>query len=110
MLKLCFGQLELAERLNSQLKYLCYLPQSESFAFENKQFLNYSAPGSNSGWNIYSVEGEFKRMKLNPKDWRISTVNRNYGVCESYPKNIIVPKVINDNGMNIFFITSNHYR
>ncbi|GMM38427.1 phosphatidylinositol-3-phosphatase [Saccharomycopsis crataegensis] len=64
-----------------------------------------------NSWNIYNIEREFERQGLNFKSlqkddntiqypgqnsWRISTINESYQFCETYSKDIIVPKSISD--------------
>ena len=39
---------------------------------------------------------EFKRMKFDPKIWRLSEVNKKYELCSTYPETVIVPRCIND--------------
>lgn len=50
-----------------------------------------------NGWKIYDFEKEFKRqgVDLNCK-WRVTLLNENYELCETYPKKLIVPESITD--------------
>ena len=47
-------------------------------------------------WHLYSVEAEFKKNFSNNPDWRLSDVNANYTVCQTYPSKIIVPSKVDD--------------
>eukprot|EP00948_MAST-09A_sp_MAST-9A-sp1_P001183 g1183.t1 len=46
----------------------------------------------------FSIDSEWERMKIPPM-WRISTINKNYEFCSSYPKSFIVPKKITDESL-----------
>eukprot|EP01027_Heterolobosea_sp_BB2_P006605 GEZU01009959.1.p1 GENE.GEZU01009959.1~~GEZU01009959.1.p1 ORF type:complete len:339 (+),score=69.02 GEZU01009959.1:502-1518(+) len=60
------------------------------------------------GWKIYSVEKEFKRQGLvfdenvraNLKHanncWRISDINKDFALCDTYPAKLVVPKSLSD--------------
>jgi myotubularin-related protein 3/4 len=42
------------------------------------------------------ISKEFKRMKFDPKLWRVSDLNVKFELCPTYPEYIIVPKAITD--------------
>ena len=46
-------------------------------------------PGTINGWDLYKIEEEIKLQELNLKKYTL--FNNNYKICESYPKNIIIP-------------------
>ncbi|KAM6968633.1 myotubularin-related protein 9 [Tautogolabrus adspersus] len=48
-------------------------------------------------WGLSSTEKLYSQMKELHDRWRVSTVNRGYLVCPSYPPAVIVPKNIDDN-------------
>lgn len=48
------------------------------------------------GWTIYTLEEEFREIKMISNDWRISNVNKDFIVCPTYPEKVIVPKCIED--------------
>lgn len=48
------------------------------------------------GWSAFQVESEFNKLIHFGDDWRISSVNKNFEVCSSYPETVIVPKSITD--------------
>ncbi|CAI5695275.1 myotubularin-related protein 9 isoform X1 [Oreochromis niloticus] len=47
-------------------------------------------------WGLSSPEMHYSQMKELYEKWRLSTVNRDYSVCSSYPPAVIVPKSIDD--------------
>ncbi|XP_068195595.1 myotubularin-related protein 9-like isoform X2 [Antennarius striatus] len=47
-------------------------------------------------WGISSPEQHYKQTKELHNSWRLSSVNRDYSVCPSYPQTVIVPKNIDD--------------
>ncbi|XP_063699904.1 myotubularin-related protein 6 isoform X2 [Culicoides brevitarsis] len=44
-----------------------------------------------AGWDFFRLENEFKRMKVPNSEWTLSTLNQNYELCDTYPKQIYVP-------------------
>ncbi|CAG8555607.1 1044_t:CDS:2, partial [Paraglomus brasilianum] len=51
----------------------------------------------NDGWSVYDPLREFERMGVTKNvAWRFSTVNRNYDLCPSYPRILVVPSKISD--------------
>ncbi|CAF0764908.1 unnamed protein product [Brachionus calyciflorus] len=63
---------------------------SECFAYLHKPLLS-----DNSGWLVYDAEKEYNRMGTGDK-WRLSTINENYKLCETYPKVLCVPSFASD--------------
>ena len=53
------------------------------------------------GWNFYDPKAEFRRQgiseKLPDKGWRITTINKDYSFCDTYPAFLVVPSKISDN-------------
>ncbi|XP_072313561.1 myotubularin-related protein 9 isoform X2 [Eucyclogobius newberryi] len=49
-----------------------------------------------SQWGLSTPEQFFRETKGLTSLWRLSTVNRDYSVCPSYPPSVIVPKCIDD--------------
>jgi hypothetical protein len=39
-----------------------------------------------NGWTIYNPEEEFARMGIPDSHWRLTNVNANYELCETYPR------------------------
>ncbi|XP_055652877.1 myotubularin-related protein 7 isoform X3 [Falco peregrinus] len=44
------------------------------------------------GWKLIDLNEEYNRMGIPNNYWQISDVNRDYGVCDSYPTEVYVPK------------------
>ncbi|PHH62539.1 hypothetical protein CDD81_6925 [Ophiocordyceps australis] len=54
-----------------------------------------------NGWEIYDPRAEFRRQgiseKLPDKGWRITSINKDYTFCDTYPAVLVVPSKISDN-------------
>lgn len=68
------------------------------FAFSHKPLKNEMEC---NGWEFYSPKAEFSRQgiseKLPDKGWRITTINKDYTFCDTYPAFLVVPSNISDN-------------
>ncbi|XP_063771159.1 myotubularin-related protein 9 isoform X2 [Pseudophryne corroboree] len=51
------------------------------------------------GWHSFFPEQEFELLSAETDDWRLSYVNRDFSVCQSYPPIVIVPKSIDDESL-----------
>ncbi|CAG9817959.1 unnamed protein product [Phaedon cochleariae] len=60
------------------------------FAFE------YSETFPENGWTVYEPIAELKRMGVNNDMWKISKINEQYEVCDSYPAVWAVPAQVTD--------------
>jgi len=49
-----------------------------------------------SGWQVYNITTEFKRQGVPDDQWRITKVNEKYGICDTYPNMLVVPKGVSD--------------
>lgn len=53
------------------------------------------------GWNFYDPKAEFRRQgiseKLPDKGWRVTTINKDFTFCDTYPAFLVVPSKISDN-------------
>lgn len=47
-------------------------------------------------WGLSSPEKHYSQIKWLHQDWRLSSVNRDYSVCPSYPPAVIVPASVGD--------------
>jgi hypothetical protein len=45
------------------------------------------------------MKQEFKRMKFNPKTWRLSDANKKFELCPTYPETFIIPNCMSDEQM-----------
>lgn len=73
--------------------------QSYAFplSFSGKLFAyNYSEKFAINGWNVYDTVAEYNRQGIPNELWRISNVNANYGVSDSYPAVWGVPSLASD--------------
>ncbi|KAF4075645.1 hypothetical protein AMELA_G00221100 [Ameiurus melas] len=43
------------------------------------------------GWQLIDLGAEFERMGVPCDQWQLTDVNRNYKVCETYPRDLYVP-------------------
>src|SRR5699024_4248144 len=48
------------------------------------------------GWTAFQLENEFATLTNFSDEWRLSSVNKNFKVCPTYPETVIVPKSISD--------------
>ncbi|RWS24072.1 myotubularin-related protein 2-like protein, partial [Leptotrombidium deliense] len=60
------------------------------FAFE------YQEKYAVNGWNVYEPIAEYKRMGLPTESWKITKINENYEVCDTYPQVLVVPSAATD--------------
>lgn len=48
-----------------------------------------------AGWDFFKLENEFRRMKLPNNDWHLTTMNKDYEFCDTYPSQLFVPSAAN---------------
>ncbi|RMB91201.1 hypothetical protein DUI87_32337 [Hirundo rustica rustica] len=48
------------------------------------------------GWHRFPLERFFQRLSSQTSQWRLSTVNRDFSACPSYPPAVIVPAAVGD--------------
>uniref|UniRef100_A0A914MBR3 Myotubularin phosphatase domain-containing protein n=1 Tax=Meloidogyne incognita TaxID=6306 RepID=A0A914MBR3_MELIC len=54
------------------------------------------------GWRAYAIEDKFSKLQLlTGERFRISSVNKDFETCSSYPEQVIVPKGIGDDYLRI---------
>jgi myotubularin-related protein 1/2 len=53
------------------------------------------------GWNVYNAEKELRRMGIGTDcvPWRMTLINQNYGLCETYPSIFAVPVSVKDEAL-----------
>lgn len=44
-----------------------------------------------AGWDFFKLENEFKRMRIPNDKWTLSSLNQNYELCDTYPRQVYVP-------------------
>lgn len=64
------------------------------FAFE------YAGVFTENGWCVYEPIAELKRMGVNNDMWRITKINENYEVCDSYPVVWAIPAQATDDDVH----------
>ncbi|XP_046852350.1 myotubularin-related protein 2-like [Xenia sp. Carnegie-2017] len=52
-----------------------------------------------NGWDVYSAVGDLKRQGLPTDCWRISKVNEDYRLCDTYPPLLGVPTYVKDDDL-----------
>ncbi|XP_036915650.1 myotubularin-related protein 1 isoform X9 [Sturnira hondurensis] len=53
-----------------------------------------------NGWKVYDPVAEYKRQGLPNESWKISRVNSNYELCDTYPAIIVVPTSVKDDDLS----------
>uniref|UniRef100_A0A1A9W9M5 Myotubularin phosphatase domain-containing protein n=1 Tax=Glossina brevipalpis TaxID=37001 RepID=A0A1A9W9M5_9MUSC len=48
-----------------------------------------------AGWDFFKLENEFKRMRVPNDIWTLCSLNANYELCDTYPRQIYVPQEAN---------------
>ncbi|KAH9526993.1 complexed with cef1p [Dermatophagoides farinae] len=48
------------------------------------------------GWNKISLEKEYERMGCPNNNWKLSTLNKNYELCKTYPQCLFLPSTADD--------------
>ncbi|KAJ8297451.1 hypothetical protein KUTeg_023982 [Tegillarca granosa] len=68
--------------------------QQFAFPITNKQPLfafEFKEDYGENGWQVYDPVSEFKRQGLPNESWKISRINENYELCDTYPSVLVVP-------------------
>ncbi|XP_040484036.1 myotubularin-related protein 1 isoform X3 [Ursus maritimus] len=74
-----------------------------AFPLSNGQTLfafNYKEKFPMNGWKVYDPVSEYKRQGLPNESWKISKVNSNYELCDTYPAVIVVPTSVKDDDLS----------
>ncbi|XP_006071013.1 myotubularin-related protein 6 isoform X1 [Bubalus kerabau] len=45
------------------------------------------------GWELIDLTEEYKRMGVPNSNWQLSDANREYKICETYPRELYVPRI-----------------
>ncbi|KAK0182813.1 hypothetical protein PV327_000910 [Microctonus hyperodae] len=80
------------------LEKLSSLDQSSQYPFFYRpQSSNHNKHQGEDGWTAYTPVSEWSRLlAAHGDEWRISYLNRDYKICNSYPSTLIVPRLIDD--------------
>ncbi|XP_075394856.1 phosphatidylinositol-3-phosphate phosphatase MTMR1 isoform X1 [Tenrec ecaudatus] len=96
--------LRLAYKLDEQSKLGIFETLSKhAFPLSNGQMLfafNYKEKFPTNGWKVYDPVAEYKRQGLPNESWKISKINSNYELCDSYPAIIVVPTSVKDDDLS----------
>ncbi|XP_067949283.1 myotubularin-related protein 2-like isoform X2 [Watersipora subatra] len=49
-----------------------------------------------NGWNVYKPMEEYERMGVPNECWKVTRINDNYQLCDSYPSTLVVPSAATD--------------
>ena len=74
---------------NNLVKYAFPLKSNQAFfAFNHKT----TSDKIDEGWLVYNAQQEYERMGVNDtkSKWRITTINKDYKYCETYPNLLAV--------------------
>lgn len=47
-----------------------------------------------AGWDFFKLENEFRRMKVPNDEWQLTTMNKDYSLCDTYPNLLYVPSTV----------------
>ena len=69
-----------------------------AFQFEEKYPVGLSGgkPSGVNGWKIYDPVPEFKRQGVPNESWRITRINKEYDLSDTYPPILAVPHAVSD--------------
>ncbi|XP_011303506.1 myotubularin-related protein 9 [Fopius arisanus] len=83
--------------VSSCLEKLSTLEQVRQYPFFYRPPSDETKHQSDDGWSSFTPVSEWSRLLASHGDeWRISYLNRDYKVCNSYPSAMIVPRLIDD--------------
>lgn len=51
------------------------------------------------GWQTFELEREYRKILQSTDDWRLSSANKDYKLCSTYPEKVIVPRSITDESL-----------
>lgn len=75
------------------IKYAFPLKSNQSFF----AFTHNTSEEIDEGWKVYNPQEEYKRMGIpDSKKWRITSINKDYKFCETYPNILVVPHSTDD--------------
>jgi myotubularin-related protein 6/7/8 len=47
-----------------------------------------------AGWDYFKLENEYRRMKVPNDEWQLTTMNKDYSLCDTYPNQIYIPSTV----------------
>lgn len=48
----------------------------------------------NVGWNFFDLQAEYQRMSAPNNYWCLTTINKEYEICDTYPRYLYVPSTV----------------
>eukprot|EP00069_Balaena_mysticetus_P005896 bmy_18170T0 len=77
--------------------YNSLLQLSKQAKYEDLYAFSYNPKQNDSerlrGWQLIDLAEEYKRMGLPNSNWQLSDANRDYKICETYPRELYVPRI-----------------
>uniref|UniRef100_A0A4X1TZX0 Myotubularin related protein 6 n=2 Tax=Sus scrofa TaxID=9823 RepID=A0A4X1TZX0_PIG len=77
--------------------YNSLLQLSKQAKYEDLYAFSYNPQQNESerqrGWQLLDLAEEYKRMGLPNSNWQLSDANRDYKICETYPRDLYVPRI-----------------
>jgi len=73
--------------------------QQHAFPFNNKLPLfafEYKEKYPINGWQVYEPIAEYQRLGSITETWKITKINENYELCDSYPAILVVPSAASE--------------
>ncbi|XP_054707043.1 myotubularin-related protein 6-like [Uloborus diversus] len=75
--------------------YMSLLKLSQPTSVQDLYCFHYTASNEDqpkrSGWNKFDLQAEFARMGVPNDKWHLTTINRDYEICDTYPRLLYVP-------------------
>lgn len=75
--------------------YTSLLKLSQPINIEELYCFHYTASNEDlpkrSGWNKFDLQAEYARMGVPNDKWVLTSINRDYEICDTYPKFLYVP-------------------
>lgn len=77
--------------------YNSLLQLSKQAKYEDLYAFSYNPKQNDSerlrGWELIDLAEEYKRMGVPNSNWQLSDANREYKICETYPRELYVPRI-----------------
>ncbi|XP_066114405.1 myotubularin-related protein 6 isoform X2 [Saccopteryx bilineata] len=77
--------------------YNSLLQLSKQAKYEDLYAFSYNPKQNDSdrlrGWQLFDLAEEYKRMGVPNSNWQLSDANREYKICETYPRELYVPRI-----------------
>ncbi|XP_019592112.2 phosphatidylinositol-3,5-bisphosphate 3-phosphatase MTMR6 [Rhinolophus sinicus] len=77
--------------------YNSLLQLSKQAKYEDLYAFSYNPKQNDSerlrGWQLIDLAQEYKRMGVPNSNWQLSDANREYKICETYPRELYVPRI-----------------